>query len=1136
MFGRLLNTPNFIIRSEERDWLSTNRLRGELRYKWFHRVFVSLAKKPVINSAEQAILVALVLIAAEMEWLRIKGWSVKWLTRFTSFEEVLSYFNGLWAVQTSIASLVYPIVIAFVTLLLQRRHNAKARLYIYLHDSAAVYAGLSSLFLVLTMAIQYLILPQLHSSQVALWVFVDSVWLVWNSITTIWFLYRTFEFLRPDVRTDITTRYAVNIAWHNEVLRNLHCSAFNLAVANNWLPGPSYGEDDAKEKPSILTHFIGRDMGKSIVEIQFNGKREVSDVRFHMLAWVSRRWLRRAATFTKPPGKAGIFGDRKETHVLVFPVFPGEPIEKCISLCRVIGDVPLTSMEKFFARRAFVLTKRKKWPLTLSVREILGDLETEAVSAIAAGDEASFEDLLYELMDLHIVLLKAGISTNSIEKPNNFALLPDRTHVFERPIHEVWSRVYLSLFVAAVKILPANGEFFDHMAHVPGKLFRRLRDVRSKEILEHLLNLPSILANSLGTWWARSVEEQGKLEHNHYSPTLLNPPLLSAHRAAIETFVGAWESLKNHSFPPDRSETVSWDELRGAGGYYEKHLNKTLFMLIMAIREGDQEGAEWMADSLLKWWDSLRFRFDNSSFFLRRGHFLTIELFSKEWEEAKNALDTGIPSFREEGAHVAIFSTCLKNYWIDVCCVALYVLLIWAKECDCTKSLGARLAGLLLTGQPLRPGGNTIGSLKALGDANDVLINILRQYHAEGGYRRGYRARLDNLVENIAGLSKPNMIPGRVYSRWGADDLDALRDGQLMLLCLSIKRKWQPITKVEKIIRQWLTDDNSSVRELAHDLEKWKERLSHAEFMKMDKVFSCISGYVNLKGKLCFTDSITELQAGVQILIDFIDKTQKEAVREAKINEARLDDVAKWSSGLAFSGKSAGFPIWLFREVTTATEAQRERSLLLTNMNKGEFTEPEFVQRASNENKWYAETVRDYVAGQVMTDVLNDLKAVDVVASTPVTYWEELKRAANEIRKSGQKPILLVENHNIPEWIWDWTLTEDDDRAPRPEGLVLQHLKEAEGHGYLGNFNDIAVYVSPVAPGASYVLGREMLDKIQFRTTMDDQYVMVKPEQITGKDELINLRLTWGYTITLGLGSLIRLVYGRRHNHNEMNE
>jgi hypothetical protein len=65
---------------------------------------------------------------------------------------------------------------------------------------------------------------------------------------------------------------------------------------------------------------------------------------------------------------------------------------------------------------------------------------------------------------------------------------------------------------------------------------------------------------------------------------------------------------------------------------------------------------------------------------------------------------------------------------------------------------------------------------------------LSRQYYFDGGYHRGYRARLDKVVGEISGQWKPDRVPGRIYPGLGLEDLDALRHGQLVLLCLFVKR------------------------------------------------------------------------------------------------------------------------------------------------------------------------------------------------------------------------------------------------------------------------------------------------------------------------------------------------------------
>ncbi|PAJ79174.1 hypothetical protein CJO71_20070 [Burkholderia ubonensis] len=80
-------------------------------------------------------------------------------------------------------------------------------MHLYLLSSGALAAGLSSLILVVVMGIQYVAMPYFGASVLLQWGALDSVWFVINAVLTAHFLYRTVEFLRPDVQLDVVRRY-----------------------------------------------------------------------------------------------------------------------------------------------------------------------------------------------------------------------------------------------------------------------------------------------------------------------------------------------------------------------------------------------------------------------------------------------------------------------------------------------------------------------------------------------------------------------------------------------------------------------------------------------------------------------------------------------------------------------------------------------------------------------------------------------------------------------------------------------------------------------------------------------------------------------------------------------------------------
>ncbi len=126
--------------------------------------------------------------------------------------EQLTQLSTVWTIQAALAALVYPIVISFVAVYLQRRPTAETFVHLYMLDSGGLAAGLSPLALVLVMGVQYLLLSTWGTEWLPGWAAIDTAWFVLNAALTTYFLYRTIEFLRPEVQTRVIQRYTVDVA------------------------------------------------------------------------------------------------------------------------------------------------------------------------------------------------------------------------------------------------------------------------------------------------------------------------------------------------------------------------------------------------------------------------------------------------------------------------------------------------------------------------------------------------------------------------------------------------------------------------------------------------------------------------------------------------------------------------------------------------------------------------------------------------------------------------------------------------------------------------------------------------------------------------------------------------------------
>ena len=935
-------------------------------------------------------------------------------------------FYALWTVQAAVAAMIYPIVIGFVSLLLQRRHSAKASLHIYLHHSAAILTGLSALFLVAAMAIQFFFLALAGDAVLGKWLILDGVWFLFNILGVIWFLARTFDYLRPERRADITRAYAINHVWPAEMRRNLEYHRFLHANHYGWLPGPIYGDDETDSDTAILLGPIGRGMGRIQVAGKYKDPRMIRDVRFRTLSLVIRNCQQRdQQSAESPDDQPDPPFEPLHSRLLVLPLVPGELFDEKAGYCRTEGGSGLRWWERWLTRWSFITVSDTGKAARLSIGDILNGLITEVQAAMDSGEEVAFRDALHEVADLHVTLLQAGDFISDMGQRDNYANLVDRSHVFESRMHVLWAREYRRLYEGAVDRLSVRDTYFDYMAHMTARLISRLGEVRPVSISSSLLQLPRYLHYRLNRWWSRTVEEQGLLDHGACNPCTLNVPAFTTYESAIKEFIGAWESLKNDWFPPSGEELFEWRGYGEIAELYSEHLDGTLRMLFDSLSIGNKEGAERVCDAFIKWWNTANFPLDSSYYDIRDNRKLTLELLQKPWDEVRGISDLPLTGNNEVGTPQAIWSKCIHNYWIDLCCVSVYSMLQMGKDCDCGESLPAQLAVAVGRGEALHAGGSEIGEQWPIRTLEDLLIAIIRQYHLDGGYRWGYRARLDNVVEAISSQGKPAMVPGWTYSGWGLEDLDSLRDGQLLFLCLLAKEGRPPTAQLLEKILKWFADDDASLRAIVDQLKQWKIRLEEASFLAYESLYSCIQAQLSAIYKM--QDAIAALTASIDQVVKGIDDSRTDQLISSQFSEIRRNQVARWCSQSGFVKARAHIPVSLFREVQHSTNELAEQRQIIREMNKGRFVEPPMVQLASNEDEWFDRTVSRRVAKEVMEAVLGTIDCTTVEVDGPVIYWRQIKSAAARIQKNGGAPILLVAHRAEPSWLLDWTRSIYDE-------------------------------------------------------------------------------------------------------------
>jgi len=541
------------------------------------------------------------------------------------------------------------------------------------------------------------------------------------------------------------------------------------------------------------------------------------------------------------------------------------------------------------------------------------------------------------------------------------------------------------------------------------------------------------------------------------------------------------------------------------------------------VHRGDQVGAERFVDVLLSWFGQLRFRFDTRSYLFRRETLVSFEVVKRPWDDIQSALDVERGGYIPGEAPKAIFAAALRNYWIDVCCAMAYMLAIRGKHCPCDRSLPARLLKAIVFGGTLSKDNHTERVERPVRNANDFFMAILRQYHSEGAYRKGYRARLDRFLERLAAVTKEAMIPGRVYSGWGGVDLDSVRDGQLVLLSLLVPDHWNPIARIEPTIREWVRQDDEKLRELQDDLQQWKERLNSADFGQYRGVFECVKVG---RGGPSFEQATLSACAGIDEVLTKVATIRMEQLQDLPVSQTRLEEVGRWASAVGFSKDSGAFPLPLFGVVSSSNERFQSRSLVLKGVAKGEYTEPQMGQRAVNEEEFFERLLCDHVVASVLNEVVGRLTPQQQNGSSAEVYWEQVKRYDENARRKNRRSILLVENRTVPEWVYNWTNVYQQHDAEIPSDMKAWHDPQLMSDSYLGNLNEVAVYVAPLPPGASVLLTVESLQSVSFSRLENGSFVFVESMPIEGQPTIIDLKLTWCFEVQIDPYTAIKLIYG----------
>lgn len=180
------------------------------------------------------------------------------------------------------------------------------------------------------------------------------VWLLINMAGVAFFIATTFRFVQRSTRELLRERYTANVVMPRELTARLRRHMYASASQELFVPVDTNGRD---ERPSVT---FGIELGEPRnVEIKTHFKRPMAliDVRMIWVRWVLRRWSKRCLINAVTQPASGIAGLRRQAPNICFTPHFDQALTGQVAWCRRRGGAPLTALERFVLRRAFVFRR-----------------------------------------------------------------------------------------------------------------------------------------------------------------------------------------------------------------------------------------------------------------------------------------------------------------------------------------------------------------------------------------------------------------------------------------------------------------------------------------------------------------------------------------------------------------------------------------------------------------------------------------------------------------------------------------------------------------------------------------------------------------------------------------------------------
>lgn len=969
-----------------------------------------------------------------------------------------SFFGTAWSVQATLVALVYPFVLTFIAVMLQRRAASKIALSVYLLDSAVLPAGTSSLLLLAAMAVQYFLLVAAPSEWFLAAAVFNGVWFLANTALTGYFLAKTIRYVEDEVGQRAYRNLAVSLVLREELTASL--SKHLLVNAAEQLKWDTPSTQDNQLTPKVQFFSLSRGRGQIVRTF----KREATLVDAHLgaLEWVARRWLARVLGSPSQPGM------RPHRPVLQFRSMLHGTSIGLVELCSVADGPDLTPLEAEVVRRAFVFGKRPRSLITGSTTDMLEELATEVHSLMEQGRYTAGRQAFYRMTDLHVGLLEACHEAPEVEGDVSSAagLATSPYSWGGRNLNTTWLQPYRELVFSSVSQLERDQTLLSLLAYAASNVIAE-SELQPPQLVQELFLLPKLLDHAMASWWLKEAQRAGaKPGPEGY---VLPLPTVEDYRKAIVTLVGGLSSFRYaHSEGPTKP-TIAWKWQCRAARSWAAHVDLSATLLLNAVARGDGVAAEWYCDNFAAWWGNHQYELDSGHEVEYAPGLSEVRLGITEldWQSAEERL-AGLAKrpVDVEDAKKVVWHT-VRRYWESMRMVVCLLLLQQA-EAGKFQGLATRVSANLARHRLFHQGPQSEGL--NLSDADELLALFVETCCTDSWVL----GRLDAFCEERDRWSDTSpVVSGWTYSgSGGATDIRSKGVALSQLLLAAQPGAHETWRKTHDVLGR-ADMDLLTLGRVAHLANSCIASYRQKSFRPFLAVATLLRGALG-KSTLTSGDRKRVFRGYARLRRESLARREA-GLMALTVSQQAVDELAtRLSAAMVTTDALSGSHAFCKVRVGTVPGAPSLNANGF-KFTKENLTAPPIVAISDGEVEYLAKDFMNHTAAYALNQMLVARVVVPIAHPDDAALLTNIEAASEKIRLIGLSPVAIVSpgspaSKALRPYRWG-----QPGQPPLPTGIQLSHRRLGVYEFANGFINDTPVISSGTPDRATFVVPLEWI-------------------------------------------------------------